>query len=191
MKTKIFLTVLFTLSLSLFYSFSYSQNAKNGRLQTEIELIGLMMRDHSSNKNLMASCRLGYLFNNNLFLGGGVGIGKFKFPQYGEQNEEQYGASNNYIGKYSIFSSAKYSIPLYKNKSLLIGNLSILAGADAGYHFYEEYIESNKKNALFFMPKIGLGTKVGKNKKSSINLYASYTRENNENYLGGIIGFSF
>lgn len=41
------------------------------------------------------------------------------------------------------------------------------------------------------MPKIGLGTKVGKNKKSSINLYASYTRENNENYLGGIIGFSF
>ncbi len=175
MKAK---TILILCSITLFIMIghvSFAQNDNQNRIQTEVE-VGRFWGTYGHNYGINA--KIGYLFNDKLFLGGGTGIGAEKIRALGGTIK---------CIKVPLFLSAKYYFHIASNTSIILA-------ADGGYNFlvHSENVYNYKHTFLY--PKAGLGFKVGKAKKNSLNLYAGYDVGKSvyeTGRFGGFIGFSF
>ena len=162
---KKFVITILSLLMLLFSNAIYGEENKKGRIQTEVEL------SYSNMPDLTASIRTGYLFNESIFVGGGISMGcMFLLKSCAKIVPLRYG----------FFGSFRYSIPLSQ-----IINLSL--GFDGGGRF--ELYQGVSELSATLTPKVGFGFKVGP--KNIINIYANYTHDNKMDFFGGSVSFSF
>ena len=184
------LTFLFLLWAVAFATDTQAQT-KKGRFQAEIEAGTLFSIDREEVPDggwLYYGCRryqitsvtgkFGYLFNDALFLGGGTG-----FEHMAKVREE---------GTYNAFMIPIFLAPKYSFK--LTNVTSLFAEVDFGVRLYlsTDGGMCDKENTFIAVPKIGVGFKVGPERKNTINLSAGYYRETSDrDMLGIFVGFSF
>lgn len=164
---------------------------KKGRFQAEIEAGTLFSIDREEVPDggwLYYGCKryqitsvtgkFGYLFNDALFLGGGTG-----FEHMAKVREE---------GTYNAFMIPIFLAPKYSFK--LTNVTSLFAEVDFGVRLYlsTDGGMCDKENTFIAVPKIGVGFKVGPERKNTINLSAGYYRETSDrDMLGIFVGFVF
>ncbi len=174
MKRKKLIVIL--ISLLCISNQSFSQDLKERKTQTDIG-VGFFFSENNNGPSIRAS--YGYLPNKSLFLGIGAGATLY-IPQKGGSNK---------AARIPIFLNSKYSLALSQKSSLIVG-------LEAGYRFFSKWGNSNY-NLFYAMPKIGVGFKVGKSRKNSINLIATFNRDRRvnintfENQKGVFIEFVF
>lgn len=177
--------------LGISFAFSATAQTKKGRFQAEIEAGTLFSIDREEVPDggwLYYGCRryqitsvtgkFGYLFNDALFLGGGTG-----FEHMAKVREE---------GTYNAFMIPIFLAPKYSFK--LTNVTSLFAEVDFGVRLYlsTDGGMCDKENTFIAVPKIGMGFKVGPERKNTINLSAGYYRETSDrDMLGIFVGFSF
>ncbi len=176
MKTK---TILILCSITLFMMIghlSLAQNSKKNRIQVETELGGFKgIYGH----NYILNTKVGYLFNDKLFIGAGTGIGTEKYRLIGPVV---------YFTKIPLFLSVKYNFQISKRTSIIVA-------ADGGYNILAHNSEKSRKYYhSFLIPKAGIGFKLGKEKKRALNIYAGYdagTVKDETGIVGLFVGFNF
>lgn len=167
------LTFLFLLWAVAFTTDTRAQT-KKGRFQAEVEAGWLYSGKEGEPGAYSISGKFGYLLNDVLFLGGGIGMEYIEYGFLGGDFE---------AFRIPVFISPKYSFNISNR-------VALLAEIDAGVRIYTETGKADGDD-FFVTPKLGFGVKVDKARKHSVNLYAGYNHYDTFDMFGIFAGFSF